>query len=349
MTLRLALLAALAFGSVASCGGSKAPADVADAPGLDDASADIGDDTVSEDDVQPPDDTGDFDAMSVDIVASADVPRADAPGVDIPFADAGPPPRGRLNRVHLHINLGDSVGAGFNAGSGRGFSAMLYSNNAAYPAYAGHDFRTLWPAIVRRDLASSGATSTDVLSSVRGGVSGLPLGADGDDTIVTLNAGGNDLNDNILTVIDRGATTTAANTIVANYNEIFRLLRMRYQDTARGRELVVLASNVYDPTDGTGRIPATFTSGFCRALQNPLLTDPIRMMAVMNQAYFNSRMAMSITSNGGHLVDHARIFIGHGMNGGAARWLDTDCAHPIDIGHHEMRREWFFVLTGERY
>jgi hypothetical protein len=49
-------------------------------------------------------------------------------------------------------------------------------------------------------------------------------------------------------------------------------------------------------------------------------------------------------------VDNHGVFFDHGMNApGAERWITDDCTHPSNEGHHQLRREEWFVLTGERY
>lgn len=311
-------------------------------------------------DVSAPKDTPPptLDAPTLDAPPTLDVltPRDTGSATDAPVpprdgASMGTPARG-LDRVHLHLNLGDSVGAGYNATARDtlGYSALFYRNASAYPAYARHDLVTLYPNARRIDRARSGWQTGDVADDLRGAIGSLPAGGDGDDTVVTVSAGGNDFNDNVRTIIDPTATATVATRAAGNVAEVMRLLRGRYHDPARGRFLIVLWTNVHDPTDGTGRVPATFTRGFCATLQNPLFTDALRRVALDNLARFNMALGGAITAQGAFLVDSHRVFTGHGMNAaGASRWIDTDCVHPVNEGHHQLRREVFRVFTGELY
>jgi lysophospholipase L1-like esterase len=255
-----------------------------------------------------------------------------------------------LSRVHLHLNLGDSVGDGYNASprGERGFSALVYRNQGAYPAWAGHDLVTGSPGVRYMNRARSGWTTSDVASDLRGALGELPRGVDGDDTVVTVSAGGNDFNDNIDTILNPGSTDAAAARMVTNITEVLRNLRGRYHDPARGRVLVVLWNNVHDSTDNTGRVPPMYRDGFCRTIQNPLFLDFLRRTALDNLARFNARLAEAVRANGGHLVDSYRVFQGHGMNS-ADRWIDNDCVHLNNTGHHELRREVWRTLTGERF
>ena len=233
----------------------------------------------------------------------------------------------RVDRVHLYLNLGDSQAAGYNAPNRYGWAHLLYENQR-WPDYNGHDLHTVFPSAEIRDQAESGWTSDDVIGKLRQTINDLPAGGDGDDTIVTLGAGGNDFNDQMETIFIRSATESAARNLTGNYNEIFEVLRARYQDSARGRELIVIATNVYDPTDGQVRVPAQFTEGFCETLQGSMINDSTAASALSNLAYFNEQMATVIENNAGLLADHHAIYMGHGMNSGEQRWVATTAPIP---------------------
>lgn len=164
-----------------------------------------------------------------------------------------------------------------------------------------------------------------------------------------INVGGNDVNDSVLTLIDATRAAAVATELRANLREMFSILRGRYDHPSSGQNLVVLVDDIYDPTDGTGRIPTTFRDGFCGTLQNPLFTDALRATALANLAMINAAIAAEVAAQGGVLVRQSDAFLGHGMNSGSARWLSGDCTHPMDIGHDGMRREIWEALTGERY
>ena len=158
------------------------------------------------------------------------------------------------------------------------------------------------------------------------------------DVIASINAGGNDFNDSIYTILDPVRTAAVAAQVRANIAEMIRLLRERYEGPAAGKSVLVMVHNLHDPTDGTGRIPAGFDDGFCGTIQHPLFTDGLRAQALANLGTMNVEIAAAAADGGAVLVDVHSGFMGHGMNGGSERWLSGDCTHPTDDGHHHLRR-----------
>ena len=301
------------------------------------------------------------DALEPDAVeASPDVFEPDAPdGVETDGSaeedGAGPPPPlAELDDLRLYVNIGDSLAAGYNASGrngsgGHGYARLMLDNHPDYPAYDGQFLRALYPDVRFVDVSESGATSSDALSNLRSALSGdLPASVDGD-VLVSLTCGGNDFNDDVMTIILRTATDAAAARLQANDREMFRLLRERYEDPAAGHAVVFLVTNVHDPTGGTGAIPAGFSDGFCATINDPRLV-PLRSVAIANLGAYNDAIAAVTAELGGFLVDNHGVFLDHGMNApGAERWLSDDCVHPTNEGHHQLRREEWFVLTGERF
>jgi len=342
------LLSCLAAALACGCGSGGSGLDVVDAddtvetadpaeavdPAADDDSAEVlPDDDAVPDTVEdtPPD--GEEDA-------------ADLPGEEAPpwFPIAG------IDNLVLYVNIGDSLAAGYdasgrNGSGGKGYARLLLDNHPDYPAYIGHFLRALWPDVQFRDVSESGATSSDAWGNVQDAdwpdLSG--------DVLVSLTSGGNDFNDEIATMISTAATEAAAARLQGNYREIFSFIRSRYENPAAGNVVVFLVTNVVDPTAGTGAIPAQFTEEFCGMIQSPYLI-PFRAAAISNLNLLNTRIAEVTAELGGYLVDNHGVFFDHGMNApGDARWLSDDCVHPTNEGHHQLRREEWYVFTGERY
>ncbi len=253
--------------------------------------------------------------------------------------DAGPPPWARLDQLTLYLNLGDSFGAGYNAGQNRGYAALLCQNHATYPAWSGDSVTARFPQADCRNRAESGAQSPDVV----GQTNNLPASAG--DTLVTIYVGGNDFNDDIRTIISQVATQAAIQRWTSNLSMVLTRLRNQYHAPAQGRELVVLIATIHDPTDGTGAIPPQFDQGFCGVLQNPLFTPALRQQGLMNLGSFNAAIRAFAAQEGAIIFDSHDIMFGHGMNG-ADRLLDDDCIHGNNAGHHQVRREAWRVLTG---
>jgi lysophospholipase L1-like esterase len=273
--------------------------------------------------------------------AAADVPEEEGPPPAFPIEG--------LDDLRLYINIGDSLAAGYNASGlngsgGKGYARLVLENHPDYPSYAAHSLRALYPDVQFVDISHSGDTSSEALSRVRDAT--LPA-VDGD-VLVSLTCGGNDFNNEITVMILRSATEIAAASLQSNYREIFSIIRARYEDTAAGHEVVFLVTNIHDPTGGTGAVPPGLSDGFCGLLSDPRVI-PVRGAAIANLEFFNSKISEVTAELGGYLVDNHAVFFDHGMNAGSDCWIDTDCVHPLNIGHHELRREEWFVLTGERW
>ncbi len=275
-----------------------------------------------------------------------DEPGDPGPGDEDP-ADV---PLDEVDDVRLYINIGDSLAAGYNASGlngsgGKGYARLFLENHPDYPAYDDYNLRALFIDVRFENVSDSGDTSHEALDHLRS--TSLPQ-VDGD-VVVTLTCGGNDFNNDIWVMIQRVRTEAAADELEGNYIEMVNLLRDRYEKPEQGHHVVFLMTNIHDPTAGTGQIPPGFDQGFCEMINNPMFI-PLRETVIGNLEFFNQRMA-EITGNlGGYLVDNHAVFFDHGMNAeGADRWLDDDCVHPINEGHHQLRREEWFVFTGERY
>jgi len=276
----------------------------------------------------------------------------------VPDADPSEPtaaiPMDAIDQLSLYIIIGDSVAAGYdatgrNGEGGHGFARLVYANHGAYPAYAGHDLRSLHPGAQLARVAESGATSADALSNLRSALSGdLPASVPGD-VLVSINVGGNDFNDDIRIIIDPTSTAAVTAQLRSNLAEMFSLLRERYEDSAAGKVVTFLVDDVQDPTDGMGTIPPTFDDDFCGTINNPLFIPALRDQALANLATLNAGIAEEVTTQNGVLVGFHDGFIGHGMNATTDRWLSNDCTHPNDTGHDALRRIVWESLTGERY
>jgi lysophospholipase L1-like esterase len=266
-------------------------------------------------------------------------------GVDVPDAggnpsgpDAMPPPPADLARVGLVIVVGDSIAAGYNAAGGNGSSGNGYARQIV------DRVKTLSPDAQFRDLADSGANSTDARSAVQGAVGGLPLVAG--DTLILINVGGNDFNDEIAVMLDPSLAAERAAVLRTNLADIAMRLRGKFERPSEGWHALFVLDTIHDPTDDLGTIPAQFDEGFCGTIQNPLFTPELRMTALANLALFNQSIADEAAAQSAYLYDMHGHYIGHGMNGGAARWMSEDCAHPTTEGHTQMRDAIWTLLGG---
>ncbi|MBI5528038.1 MAG: hypothetical protein HY897_17030 [Deltaproteobacteria bacterium] len=334
--------------------------DVSDAGVPDAGPADAGTvDSGDGDDAGTGQDSGQQDA-SVQDTGAADAGTPDAGTADTGAADTGTADTGGgnfpiddLDSLSLYINLGDSMGAGYNASGrngsgGKGYARLVLENHKDYPAYAAHHLKALFAAVQFKDNASSGDTSSDQLSALKSSIAFFPSASG--DVLVSLTCGGNDFNNDIQVMLFRAQTEAAAAKLQENYREIAKLIKNKYENIPAGKRVVFLVTNVTDPTGGTGNVPSQYNDGFCETIHNPLFTPQLRANAIANLEFFNEKIAEVTAEFGGYLVDSHAMFYDHGMNeSGTDRWLDTDCVHPTNEGHHQLRREEWATLTGERF
>jgi len=303
--------------------------DMSDAGVSDVGPADAGAvDSGSGDDAGAGEDSGPKDA-SVQDTGPADAGTPDAGAVDTGAADAGAADAGGgsfpiddLDQLSLYVNLGDSMGAGYNATGrngtgGKGYARLVLENHKDYPAYATHHLKALFGAVQFKDNAESGDTSSDQLSALKSSIAFFPSATG--DVLVSLTCGGNDFNNDIQVMLFRAQTEAAASKLQDNYREIAKLIKNKYENIPAGVDL--------PPVLATGGLDA-----------------------IANLEFFNDKIAEVTAEIGGYMVDSHAMFFDHGMNAsGSDRWLDTDCVHPTNEGHHQLRREEWATLTGERF
>ena len=71
---------------------------------------------------------------------------------------------------------------------------------------------------------------------------------------------------------------------------------------------------------------------------------------LQNLQTMNDTIENAALIHGAYLCDNHALFYDHGMNApGNDRWIDSDCTHPLDEGHHQIRREIWGVISGEWY
>jgi lysophospholipase L1-like esterase len=235
----------------------------------------------------------------------------------------------------LYVALGDSMSTdhyptcdvqNLDAPPGRldplGAAALLHSNDdTRWPEFRGRDLARLNPGMEFLNLAEDGAMIDDVATEEL-----ARLGYDSNDpgVLLTLTAGGNDLLDALAAglPLDR---------------EVRRIER-RYTDLIATilEELpaaTLVLTTVYDPTDGTGRLPGL---------------DSDRRLPIEYLASFNQRVRV-LARESGHilLADVHRHFLGHGRTAPEAdRWYwRRNPIEPNARGASEIRRVWMETIA----
>jgi lysophospholipase L1-like esterase len=245
------------------------------------------------------------------------VALGDSMSIDLyPALDAG--------EIDVAVALERDVAAGKVAPLGA--ASLLYSNDdARWPEEQGADLATRYPGVELRNLASDNATIGDVFGEQ------LPqLDESGEDTLITLTVGSNDLLSAFANRPRASLLEAIARDVADAYEFLLDALRR-----ARPNSLIVL-STIYDPSDGLGRIPGVLEEAGVLPLEILYgMNDRIRMLAE--------------GTPGTALADvHAR-FLGHGASAPEAdRWYwRRSLVEPNVLGAHEIRLAWRDTIDEE--
>jgi lysophospholipase L1-like esterase len=202
-----------------------------------------------------------------------------------------------------------------------GAAALLHSNDdTRWPEFRGRDLARLHPDIELLNLAEDGAMIDDVATEEL-----ARLGQDSDDPgiLLTLTAGGNDLLDALAAGqrLDREVRR-----IERRYTELVETVLEELPAAT------LVLTTVYDPTDGTGRLPGLESAG-------PL---PLEYLDRFNQTVRDLARA----SDSVLLADVHRRFLGHGVTAPERdRWYwRQNPIEPNARGASEIRRVWLETM-----
>jgi len=238
------------------------------------------------------------DSMSIDLY-----PALDAGEIDVAVALERDPTVGRVAPL--------------------GAASLLYQNSEErWPDQAGDDLVSLVPGIALENLAADGATIGEVF-----GEQLAALESSDDPVLVTLTIGANDL----LSALGNRPKRELLGRIVADIAEAYDFLL----DTLRGRfpAGTVIVTTVYDPSDGTGKIPGVYDD------RGPL---PLEALDTLNA---HIRTLAGGTPNV-LLADAYEHFLGHGVTAAELeRWYwRRSLIEPNAAGANELRLLWMRVL-----
>lgn len=197
-----------------------------------------------------------------------------------------------------------------------GAASLFYRNDdRLWAEFRGRDLHTLVPSVRFDDLTEDGATTHGLSAQVSRVKKSTDL------TLITITAGGNDL----LGEIGMDGKSPVDEIAGRLQESVQRLLELR-------PNAVVLLGTVYDPTDGTNRLP-----GYGRALEREAewLRD------------YNARVAkLAATDSRLRLADIHAHFLGHGLRVRERnRWyLQESIIEPNARGASEVRRVWLDVI-----
>ncbi len=237
----------------------------------------------------------------------------------------------------LFVGLGDSVTAGF--GARRGYS--YFDRLARNPDDESADMRgtclsKVLPNLVTRNLAVSGSTSLHLLEKQLPHLEVQPTNTLG---LVVITTGGNDLiHDYGRNAPHEGAMFGAsweqAQPWIANFEKRLDAILDGVTQRFPGGCHIFLA-NIYDPSDGTGRIRTS-------AVSLPDWQDGVKILTAYNDiiARVNTKRPNV------HLVDAYAAFRGHGIMASVSQcWYFGNVEDPNEQGYDALRRLFLLEMA----
>jgi len=207
-----------------------------------------------------------------------------------------------------------------------GAASLLYRNEPVYwPEFQGRDLASRHQDVSFTNLASDGATIGDVFGAQ------LPeVEASDDPVLVTLTIGGNDLLSAYAGKPSPEVMRHAVQDIIEGHRVLVERLRQMLP-----RALIV-TTTVYDPTDGTGKLPGVLPGVGKLPLEHlDAYNDSVRQLATGDPALL--------------LADAHRHFLGHGVTVKPKdRWYWRHSAiEPSAEGANEIRRVWVEAIESK--
>jgi lysophospholipase L1-like esterase len=202
-----------------------------------------------------------------------------------------------------------------------GAAALFYRNDdARWPEFKGRELVGFSPTVEFLNLAEDGATIADVTTEE---LARLRRDSGDPGFLFTITAGGNDLLDAL--VVGRSLEKAVAR-IADDYRDLVESVREEFP-----RATVVLTT-VYDPTDGTGKLPGLESFA-------PL---PLEYLSRFNDHVRETASAVPGTV----LADVHERFLGHGVSAPEGdRWYwNRNMIEPNARGASEIRRVWWAAL-----
>jgi hypothetical protein len=192
------------------------------------------------------------------------------------------------------------------------------------------DLTTKYGAIEYRNVAQGGSKT----GALAGQIDSLPNQLPGP-VAVAITSGGNDMKASILQVV-AGADAPLRAQMGSNISAALGML-LKPGRFGPGADVHVFEANIYDASDGQGNYSehdCVFGKGY---------------PAMPTDGYFlswNGEIASQVEAKGQLLIDLHGLFRFHGFNHPPS-WYASDCTHPVSIGHDQLRRLFYFVITGQ--
>ncbi len=272
----------------------------------------------------------------IGLASTACLDTTDAPGdTDDPLLDVDGPgtvpgfwPVANVDHV---VFFGDSITAGVGASvPSREYPALMVDNDDdAWPAWTNGTLASRYPSlgVSVLDVSEGGATTSDLddqLADLDEELRGTPLQGTG---LVIATIGGNDAQAALFPGADVDGILSRA------LDNIDRWVGGLRNGTRFTGNVEVLITNIYEPSDGTGKTSSCFFG-----------IDYSDLLGKLDG--YNEDLGAWAQAERVGIADLNGHFRGHGFveGRGTDLWFESDCIHPNDTGHHEIRRLLFAAL-----
>lgn len=269
-----------------------------------------------------------------------------APGGDPdgdPFVDSSIPAGYTPDALARVIFLGDSITDG--SGASRGdlaYRELLVANaDDTWPDASGLDIESRFGQVEVVDRSRGGATTDSMRYGQLDGVADDLGDTAPGQTAVVVTIAGNDVQGLIY-------NTDEVDAVIADILDNLEATYDFFEDPVRFPDGVwFYLANVYEPSDGVGQADACFFG-----LE---LSEVLTALGQVNDAVRDQAEERGIA-----WLDMRGHFNGHGYYADdptnpyyhpddPTLWFASDCIHPNDRGHHEIRRLFWYALAGETF
>jgi hypothetical protein len=243
-----------------------------------------------------------------------------------------------VKRFEIYLALGDSMSLDEHPRSdavqrgvipegsepGLGAASLFYRNaDALFEEFRQRDLVSRFEGVEHANLAVQNATADDITKIIHSGkldsYSARP-------SLVTVTIGVKDLLNAYRNGGDRAGVFRQMKILLEQYEQLARALRRKLSSST------IIITTVFDPTDGTGIMPASSTYG---------------KMPVEYIDQFNNYVKQTAVDNDLKVADVHSHFCKHGALCGAADrfwYCKTNPTEPNHLGASEIRRVWLDAL-----
>ena len=219
--------------------------------------------------------------------------------------------------------LGSLVVLGDSMSDGGGIGPFYYN-------LLQQDLKTKYGAINYKNNAQSGSKTSALSGQIKNLQATLP-----GPVAVCITSGGNDMKAELAAIV-LGADGPARATMGANISAALDALLAPGRFGA-GVAVHVFEANIYDASDGQGN----FSANNC-AFGKGLPAIPTGTFF----ANWNGEIAKQVGAKQQWVADIHGLFGNHGFNHPPS-WYASDCTHPNTTGHDQLRRYFYFKITGQ--